>query len=443
MVDASAFVHPQAAVTGNVVIGKDVYIGPGAAIRGDWGKIVIEDGCNVQENCTIHMFPGVTVLLKEGAHIGHGAIVHGATIGRNCLVGMNSVIMDGVEVGDECIVGALSFIKAGEKIPGRSVVVGNPAKIVKGVSEEMLRWKTEGTAIYQALPGDMYGGWKDCEPRRPGEGSMGEGMGMKGDEGIGVDKGTGKRLEKGLGKSLGEGVEVEKGLGESLEEGVEAGAGKEYRPWKEAAENKVEEPVFQYGKRAFTMEDYLEMETASLQKHEYYKGEIFAMAGARMDHNTITVNLTSVLKQKLRGSSCRVFNSEQRIHVQENSLFTYPDLSIVCGQPITLNDDKINLINPAVIIEVLSPSTKSYDRGDKFELYKGLDSFREYILVDSKSVLLEHFVKNEGGDWAVRKYERLEDSLHMQTNGVTLSLEEIYEETEFPKLTPNRTPSSS
>ncbi len=115
VVHASSFVHPQAAVTGNVIIGKNVYVGPGAAIRGDWGGIVIEDGCNVQENCTIHMFPGVTVLLKEGAHIGHGAIIHGAVIGKNCLIGMNSVIMDNVELGDECVVGALSFIKANEK----------------------------------------------------------------------------------------------------------------------------------------------------------------------------------------------------------------------------------------------------------------------------------------------------------------------------------------
>jgi phenylacetic acid degradation protein len=96
VIHESAFIHPQAAVTGNVIIGKDVYIGPGAAIRGDWGRIIIEDGCNVQENCTIHMFPGVTVTLKRNAHIGHGAIIHGATIGINCLVGMNAVIMDNV-----------------------------------------------------------------------------------------------------------------------------------------------------------------------------------------------------------------------------------------------------------------------------------------------------------------------------------------------------------
>src|SRR6201993_3543188 len=132
----SSFVHPLAAVTGNVVIGKNVYIGPGAAIRGDFGKIIIEDGCNVQENCTIHMFPGVTVLLREGAHIGHGAIVHGATIGRNCLIGMNSVIMDNVEIGDECIIGALSFVRAGEKIAPRSLLAGNPARLLKEVSDE-------------------------------------------------------------------------------------------------------------------------------------------------------------------------------------------------------------------------------------------------------------------------------------------------------------------
>jgi len=166
VVDISAFIHPQATVTGNVVIGKNVYIGPGAAIRGDWGRIVIEDGCNVQENCTVHMFPGVTVWLKEGAHIGHGAVIHGAVIGRNCLIGMNSVIMDNVRLGEECIVGALTFIKAGMEIPRRSVVVGNPGVIIKEVSDEMIRWKTEGTAMYQALPGEMRESWKACEPLR-------------------------------------------------------------------------------------------------------------------------------------------------------------------------------------------------------------------------------------------------------------------------------------
>ncbi len=166
VIHPSSFIHAQAAVTGNVIIGKDCYIGPGAAIRGDWGRIIIEDGCNVQENCTIHMFPGVTVVLKENAHIGHGAIIHGATIGKNCLIGMNSVIMDHAEIGDESIVGALTFIKEEEKIPSRSVVVGNPGKIVKQVSDEMIAWKTKGTQIYQSLPKDMLEHSKPCEPLR-------------------------------------------------------------------------------------------------------------------------------------------------------------------------------------------------------------------------------------------------------------------------------------
>ena len=164
VVDPSSFVHPQAAVTGNVIIGKNVYIGPGAAIRGDWGGIIIEDGCNVQENCTIHMFPGVTVILKGAAHIGHGAIIHGAIIGKNCLVGMNAVIMDNVVLGDECIVGALTFIKAEEKIPPRSLVAGNPGRIIKEVSDEMIKWKTAGTQLYQSLPADLQQYWHATEP---------------------------------------------------------------------------------------------------------------------------------------------------------------------------------------------------------------------------------------------------------------------------------------
>ena len=164
VVDPSSFVHPLATVTGNVIIGKHVYVGPGAALRGDWGQIIIEDGCNIQENCTVHMFPGVTVLLKAGAHIGHGAIIHGAVIGKNCLVGMNAVIMDNVQLGDECIVGALSFIKADEIFESRSLIVGNPAKKIKEVSDEMIAWKTEGTKLYQQLPSDMHESWKPCEP---------------------------------------------------------------------------------------------------------------------------------------------------------------------------------------------------------------------------------------------------------------------------------------
>ena len=166
IIHETSFIHPLASVTGNVIIGKNVYVGPGAAIRGDWGKIIIEEGCNVQENCTIHMFPGVTVLLKEAAHIGHGAVIHGATIGKNCLVGMNTVIMDNVILEDECIVGALSFIKADEKFSARSLIVGNPAKKIKEVTDEMIAWKTEGTKLYQQLPQQMFNTFKEVEPLR-------------------------------------------------------------------------------------------------------------------------------------------------------------------------------------------------------------------------------------------------------------------------------------
>ena len=175
VVHPSSFVHPLAAVTGNVIIGKDCYIGPGAALRGDWGGIILEDGCNVQENCTVHMFPGETVVLREGAHIGHGAIIHGAAIGRNVLIGMNAVIMDKAEIGDESIVGALAFVNAGVRIPRRSLVVGNPGKVIKEVSDDMIAWKTKGTRLYQMLPGDCHESLIACQPlteipaNRPGQ----------------------------------------------------------------------------------------------------------------------------------------------------------------------------------------------------------------------------------------------------------------------------------
>ncbi|HEY0970417.1 MAG TPA: transferase hexapeptide repeat family protein [Gemmatimonadales bacterium] len=169
VIHESSFVHPNATVTGNVIIGRDVYVGPGAAIRGDWGAVIIEDGCNVQESCTVHMFPGVTVVLEEAAHIGHGAVIHGARIGRNALVGMNAVVMDDAVVGAGCIVGALTFVPAEMVIPERKVVVGNPARIVKDVTDEMLAWKSDGTRLYQALPARLHATLRACEPLREPE----------------------------------------------------------------------------------------------------------------------------------------------------------------------------------------------------------------------------------------------------------------------------------
>lgn len=166
VIDESAFIHPEATIIGNVIIGKDVYVGAGAVIRGDWGGIILEEGSNVQENCVVHMFPGLTITLAKGAHIGHGAIIHGANIGENCLVGMNAVVMDQAEIGAGSIIGALSFVKAKTVIPARSLVVGNPSRIIRQVSDEMLEWKTEGTRLYQSLPQSCQEGLKRCEPLR-------------------------------------------------------------------------------------------------------------------------------------------------------------------------------------------------------------------------------------------------------------------------------------
>ena len=163
-IDSSSYIHPQANVTGNVEIGKNVYVGPGAVIRGDWGKIVIENGCNIQENCVIHMFPGTTVYISEGAHLGHGCTIHGANIGRNSMIGINAVILDDAEIGNECIVGALTLVKSEMKVPNRKIIVGNPGKIIKDVSDEMLIWKTEGTKLYQKLPKNCFESLKECKP---------------------------------------------------------------------------------------------------------------------------------------------------------------------------------------------------------------------------------------------------------------------------------------
>lgn len=164
VIDPSSYIHKEATIIGNVIIGKDVYVGPGASIRGDWGKITIKNGCNIQDNCTIHIFPGKDVILEENAHIGHGAIIHGSYIGKNSLIGMNSVIMDDTVIGEECIIGALCFVKGEMKIPKRKIVVGNPAKIKGEVSDDMIKWKKKGTELYQNLPKECRELLKECNP---------------------------------------------------------------------------------------------------------------------------------------------------------------------------------------------------------------------------------------------------------------------------------------
>jgi phenylacetic acid degradation protein len=166
VIHPSAFIHPNATVTGLVTIGRDVYIGPGAALRGDWGAIEIADGCNVQENCVIHAFPGVTVVLEAAAHIGHGAIIHGARIKQNALIGMNAVVMDNAVVGAGAIVGSLSFVPEGMQIPDRMIAVGTPARVITPLSDAMLAWKTQGTWLYQELPARLHATLVACEPLR-------------------------------------------------------------------------------------------------------------------------------------------------------------------------------------------------------------------------------------------------------------------------------------
>jgi phenylacetic acid degradation protein len=154
VIDPAAFVHPQAVIIGDVQIGADVYVGPCAVLRGDFGRITVQAGANIQENCVVHAFPGKDVLVEEGGHVGHGAVLHGCHIGRNAMVGMNAVVMDDASLGENSILGALSFVKAGAVIPPGSLALGSPARVVRPLSADEVAWKTEGTAIYRQLAGD-------------------------------------------------------------------------------------------------------------------------------------------------------------------------------------------------------------------------------------------------------------------------------------------------
>lgn len=188
----------------------------------------------------------------------------------------------------------------------------------------------------------------------------------------------------------------------------------------------VREPAVAYGKQKISIEEYLEMEEASTEKHEYYQGEIFAMSGTKVPHNIIAKNLLGNLFIKLKGKKCQPFGSDQRIHIQSNTLFTYPDISIVCGELITLNNDNWNVLNPAVIIEVLSPSTKNYDRGEKFKLYRDIPTLKEYLLVDSESIHIEVFRLNTNHRWELEEYN-LSEYLNIKAIDETLLIADIYD----------------
>ncbi|ATU95114.1 transferase hexapeptide repeat family protein [Phyllobacterium zundukense] len=151
VIDPDAFVHPAAIVIGDVIVSAACYVGPGAVLRGDFGRIVLERGSNVQETCVVHSFPNLDVVVSEEGHIGHGAVLHGCRIGRNAMVGMNAVIMDEAVIGENAIVAAMAFVKAGAEIPANSLAIGAPARVVRELTPEEISWKRRGTAIYQRL----------------------------------------------------------------------------------------------------------------------------------------------------------------------------------------------------------------------------------------------------------------------------------------------------
>lgn len=189
----------------------------------------------------------------------------------------------------------------------------------------------------------------------------------------------------------------------------------------------IREPLVVYGKQKITVEEYLQMEETSLEKHEYYRDEVFLMSGAKVPHNMISRNLLVSLTQKLKGKPYQPFGSDQRIHVEKNTLFTYPDISVVCGEIETLNGDNWNILNPTVLIEVLSPSTKNYDRGEKFMLYRDIPSLKEYILVDSKTIHIESFRLNAGNHWELEEYRSAGEVLQIPSINISLFISEIYD----------------
>jgi Uma2 family endonuclease len=198
-------------------------------------------------------------------------------------------------------------------------------------------------------------------------------------------------------------------------------------------ETELREPALAYGNKKWTEEEYLEMERAALDKHEYYQGEIFAMAGAGNRHNIIFRNLYVDLGYKSKGKSCRPYGSDLRVHIPENSLYTYPDISFFCGDLgnyLHKGDD--NFVGPVTIIEILSPSTKRYDRGQKFELYKDIPSLKQYILVESESIYVEAFRKDGKGEWQAEVYNQMFQSLSLPFVELSVSLQDIYADTHLP-----------
>ena len=205
----------------------------------------------------------------------------------------------------------------------------------------------------------------------------------------------------------------------------------------------VNEPAVEYKKRKYSVQEYLEMENASQEKHEYFEGEIFplhrefraigvtSMFGAALSHNFIFSNTFGFLSRKLYGSKCIPFGSDMRMNIPENSLFTYPDISIYCNEIKHLEEDENTVLLPTVIIEILSPSTKDYDRGSKFKLYRDIPSLKEYIMIDSTAISVEAFHINEHQNWELKEYSNMDESLNFYSLGFDIQLKDIYQHVKF------------
>ena len=196
----------------------------------------------------------------------------------------------------------------------------------------------------------------------------------------------------------------------------------------------VKEAAVSYSNQYYTVEEYLEMERASNVKHEYYQGEIFAMSGASHRHNIIFSNVFGEMCMQLKNSSCRPYGSDMRMHIPENTLYTYPDISIYCGDPITSDKDEDTLIQPTIIIEILSESTRNYDRNKKFKLYRDIPTLKEYILIDTEKICVEVFRINTPNHWEKQEYNTLHEMVQLPTVDVYLSMKDIYRDTRLAKM---------
>ena len=204
--------------------------------------------------------------------------------------------------------------------------------------------------------------------------------------------------------------------------------------------DELREPEVVYGKKKLTVGEYLAFERTSMKKHEYYQGEVFlmqghgealAMSGAARRHNIVFANLFIAMGNALRGKPCQPYGPDMRMNIPENTLFTYPDISVYCNELTNAPDDEETVSNPTVIIEILSPSTENYDRGEKFKLYRDIPTLREYVLVETKCVCIEAFRLNQSGHWELEEYRSLSGNLDISSINIVIPIAEIYARTKL------------